>query len=247
MKICILFLPLFLFSAVSAVSQNNIETKFVREFVDLTGTIGSDQGSIAGSFVHNWGMGKKKKFELGVGGRVTTYFGNKKDFITARPSSLTRSFTFPFLIVFAGVNEENLDTLNVQRPLITSINASFNLGYHFSSRLYGGVNIDVIGFSFGRKSSAILTSNGSTQTEPDAAPSSFNLLLTGDNDLGSLNSEFFIRYRFAKNWSAKILYQFLFAEYKTQNIVQVAPDGTEVDEFRNKANNLGVGIVYHIR
>lgn len=247
MKKSILFISLFILLAGSGIAQQKKESGPVREFVDLTGTIGNDQGSVAVSYVHNWGMGRNKKFELGVGGRLTSYFGEKKDFITAGPASLTRSFTFPFLIVFAGQNEENLDTLNVQRPLITSINASFNLGYHITPRLYGGVNIDVIGFSFGRKSSAILTSNGTTQTEPDAKPSSFNLLLTGDHDLGSLNSEFFLRYRIANKWSMKLLYQFIFAEYKTQNVVQVAPDGTEVDRFRNKANNGGVGIVYHIR
>jgi len=243
----ILFVSLFIFLADTGIAQQKKERKPVREFVDLTGTIGKDQGSVAVSYVHNWGMGRNKKFELGVGGRLTTYFGEKKDFITAGPASLTRSFTFPFLIVFAGHNEENLDTLNVQRPLITSINASFNLGYHITPRLYGGVNIDVIGFSFGRKSSAILTSNGTTQTEPDATPSPFNLLLTGDHDLGSLNSEFFIRYRIADKLSMKILYQFIFAEYETNTIKQVAPDGTEINRFRNKANNLGLGIVYHIR
>lgn len=218
-----------------------------REFLDLSGTIGADQGTVSLSYVHNWGIGKSKKFELGVGGRWTTYFGSKKDFVTAGPASLTRTFTFPFLIVFAGQKEENIDTLTVQRPLINALNVSFNMGYHFSPRFYGGINIDVIGFSFGRKSSAILTSNGVTQTEPVAKPSPFNLLLTGDHDQGSLNSEFFIRYKLAEKWSIKALYQFVFAEYKTTTIFQTAPDGTTVDRFRNKANNAGIGIVYHLK
>lgn len=218
-----------------------------REFIDLSGTIGADQGTVSLSYVHNWGMGKSKKFELGVGGRLTTYFGTKKDFVTAGPASLTRTFTFPFLIVFAGQKEENIDTLTVQRPLINALNVSFNMGYNFSPRFYGGINIDVIGFSFGRKSSAILTSNGVTQTEPVAKPSPFNLLLTGDHDQGTLNSEFFIRYKLADKWSIKALYQFVFAEYKTTTIQQTAPDGTTVDRFRNKANNAGIGIVYHLK
>lgn len=121
------------------------------------------------------------------------------------------------------------------------------MGYHFTPKLYGGINIDVIGFSFGQKSSAILTSNGNTQTDPASKPSAFNLLLTGDHDKGSLNSEFFVRYQLGKQWSVKALYQFIFVEYKTEQIVQVAPDGTEIDRFRNKANNLGLGIVYHLR
>jgi hypothetical protein len=247
MMIRILFIPFVILFVSPAFAQHSPKGKAVSEFIDLTGTVGKDQGTVAVSFVHNWRVGKNKRFELGAGGRLTTYFGEKKDFVTAGPASLTRTFTFPVLIVFAGHKEENLDTLNVQRPLIVSINASFNLGYHFSPRFYGGVNIDGIGLSIGRISSAVLTTNGTTKTDPEAKPSSFNVLLTGDHDLGSLNSEFFIRYRVADKWSLKALYQFIFAEYKTQNIVQVAPDGTEVDRFRNKANNVGIGLVYHIR
>jgi hypothetical protein len=237
----------FLLAGHQGYSQGNKPAANTNKFIDLSGTIGKDQGTVALSYVYNWRTGKKKKFELGVGGRWTTYSGTKKDFVTAGPASLTRTSTIPFLIVFSGIQEENIDTLNVQRPLVNAINASFNMGYHFTPKLYGGINIDVIGFTFGRKSSAVLTSNGTTQTEPSAKPAGFNLLLTGDHDKGSLNSEFFIRYQVAKRISIKALYQFIFVEYKTENIVQVAPDGTEIDRFRNKANNLGLGIVYHLK
>ena len=237
----------FLFGGLIVYSQEVLPVSNTNKFIDLSGTIGKDQGTVALSYVHNWRTGKKKKFELGIGGRWTTYFGTKKDFVTAGPASLTRTSTIPFLIVFSGLQEENIDTLNVQRPLVNAINASFNMGYHFTPKLYGGINIDVIGFTFGRKSSAVLTSNGTTQTEPAAKPAGFNLLLTGDHDKGSLNSEFFIRYQVAKRISIKALYQFVFVEYKTESIVQVAPDGTEIDRFRNKANNAGLGIVYHLK
>ena len=238
---------LFLCTYFSGYSQQPKPLPSTNEFVDLSGTIGKDQGTVALSYVHNWRTGKKKKFELGIGARWTTYFGTKKDFVTAGPASLTRTFTIPFLIVFAGLQEENIDTLQVQRPLVNAINASFNMGYHFTPKLYGGINIDVIGFSFGKKSFAVLTSNGTTQTEPVAKPAGFNLLLTGDHDKGSLNSEFFIRYQLADRFSIKALYQFVFVEYKTENIVQIAPDGNEIDRFRNKANNIGLGIVYHLK
>ena len=238
---------LFLCTYFSGYSQQPKPLPNTNEFVDLSGTIGKDQGTVALSYVHNWRTGKKKKFELGIGARWTTYFGTKKDFVTAGPASLTRTFTIPFLIVFSGLQEENIDTLQVQRPLVNAINASFNMGYHFTPKLYGGINIDVIGFTFGQKSSAVLTSNGTTQTEPSSKPAGFNLLLTGDHDKGSLNSEFFIRYQVADRFSIKALYQFVFVEYKTENIVQIAPDGTEIDRFRNKANNIGLGIVYHLK
>jgi len=128
---------------------------------------------------------------------------------------------------------------------VSSLNLSANFGYALSSDWSLGFNIDLIGFSVGRKSSAILTSNGVTRNEPLAKPAVFNLLLTGDNDLGSLNSEFFLRYKLSPKWGLKAVYQFYFAEYKTNTVQQTAPDGTMVDRFRNKANLFGLGLSYH--
>jgi len=214
------------------------------QFVDLTATVGSSQGSIAASYVHNWRIGKRKRWEAGLGARYTGYLGTKKDFTTA-PAKLSRTTTTPFIIFFAGQKTENWDTLNIQRPFINSINISLNFGYNFSEKISAGFNIDLIGFSFGRKESGILTSNGTTSNEPDAKPKSFNVLLTGDNDIGSLNSEFFLKYKIDNHWGIKFLYQFYFAEYETRNVKQIAPDGTEVYRFRNKANNFGLGVAYH--
>jgi hypothetical protein len=223
----------------SALPPNN-------RLLDLSGTVGSSQGTIAGSYIYNWGIGKGRKFEIGIGVRNTAYFGTKKDFITAGPASLTRTSTFPFLIFFAGQQEENFDTLTVQRPFTNSLNATVNLGYNFTGKLYGGFNIDLIGFTVGGKTSAVLKTNGQTITEPVAKPTAFNILLTGDHDRGSLNSEFFLRYKLADRWSVKALYQFVFIEYKTTATQQTAPDGTVVTRFRNKANNFGVGVSYSL-
>lgn len=222
------------------------ELPLFNQFADLTGTVGKDQGSVAGSYVHNWRLGQKRKFELGIGGRITGYFGTKKDYLTA-PAKLARTTTFPFIIVFAGQKEKNFDTLTVQRPLTTSVNFTANLGYHLSPHWYAGFNIDVIGFTFGKNTNAVFTSNGITVTEPLAKPSPFNLLLTGDNDLGSLNSEFFLKYNINHRWAVRGVYQFLFSEYKTTTVQQTAPDGTVNNRFRNKANNFGLGVSYSIK
>lgn len=215
------------------------------QFADFSVTVGKSQQSFALSYVYNWQVGKKKKWELGVGARNTLYTGIKNEYITAGPARLTRSTTIPFIIFFAGQNEENFDTLEVQRPLINLFNITANIGYNISPKWYAGFNIDVIGFSFGRKSSAALASNGINYTEPAAKPSAFNLLLTGDHDKGSLNSEFFLRYRLNKRWSLKGVYQFLFEEYKTSKFKQTASDGTVINRFRNKANNFGLGVSYN--
>lgn len=214
-------------------------------FADITGTVGSSQGSVSASYVHNWKLWNKKKFEAGLGLRWTTYFGTKKDFVTA-PAALARSSTIPFVIVFAGQETQNWDTLTVQRPLINALNISSNFGYNFNKHWYAGFNIDLIGVSFGRNTSSILTTNGKTITEPSTKPSTFNLLLTGDNDKGTLNSEFFLKYNINNSFGIKATYQFLFTEYKTTSVKQVAPDGTTVDRFRNKVNAFGIGISYKL-
>lgn len=216
----------------------------INQFADFSAAVGSSQGTIAASYVRNWKLGKRKRIEAGVGLRWTSYFGTKKDFITA-PARLARTNTTPFLIFFAGQRTDYHDTLTVQRPMTHSVNVSINAGYNFSSKWNAGFNIDLAGFTFGRKSSAILTSNGTTTVEPVAKPASFNLLLTGDHDYGSLNSEFFVKYELTSRWGIKVLYQFVFIEYKTEAVKQVAPDGTQVDRFRNKANNIGLGVSYN--
>lgn len=227
---------------VSIVSAQTESTKKTNRFVDLALTAGTSQGSAALSYVHNWKIGKKQKWEIGIGGRLTSYFGTKRDFITAGPARLTRSHTIPFLIFFAGQKPENWDTLNVQRPFTTALNATVNIGYQFNKKWSAGFNIDVIGFTLGRTTNGILTSNGTTRNDADVKPSAFNLLLTGDHDLGSLNSELFINYKLSDKWSLRGVYQFYFSEYKTNNLSQIASDGTVINRFRNKVNAFGIGI-----
>lgn len=240
-----LLLFALLVNAASLFAQKNNPPHY-NQFTDVTGTIGSSQGAASASYTYNWRIGERKKWEAGIGARFTSYFGTKKDYVTA-PARLARSTTFPFVIVFAGQKTENWDTLTVQRPFTNSLNATANFGYHFNNQWYGGFNIDLIGVTFGRNTSAILTSNGITTTEPKAKPAAFNLLLTGDNDLGSLNSEFFVKYSINNRWGIKGVYQFLFSEYKTNSITQTAPDGTSVDRFRNKVNAFGLGVSYNIK
>jgi len=213
------------------------------QWADFAATVGKAQGAAAVSYVYAWRLGKRKRLEAGVGARFTSMLGERVEFITA-PARLARTNATPFLVVFAGQQINNWDTLVVQRPFVNSLNLTANFSYHFSSRWSALFNIDLVGFSFGRKSSAILNSNGTTSGEPAATPAAFNALLTGDLDYGNLNSEFSIKYQLNQRWAVRGIYQFLFTEYRTNQVKQTAPDGTLVDRFRNKANNLGAGFSY---
>ena len=187
----------------------------INQYIDFATAVGNSEGAATFSFVHDWRFGKRRRLEAGLGLRLTSYLGTKREFYTA-PARLARSTTVPFAIVFADHEEKNLDTLTLQRPLTTSLNLSVNLGYYFGERWFAGFNIDLIGFTVGRTTSGILHSNGTTTTESSAKPTPFNVLLTGDNDYGSLNSEFFLRYKLSDRWGLRAVYQFFFAEYKTK-------------------------------
>ncbi|MEO6687422.1 MAG: hypothetical protein ABIN24_15725 [Dyadobacter sp.] len=243
MKAILIMLSL-LFVNLTIVNAQQSENPKINQFADLAGTIGNSQGSGALSYVYNWRIGKKRKIEAGLGARLTSVAGSKLIYTTAGPASLTRTFTTPFVIFFAGQKTENWDTLTVQRPLVNALNVTINLGYNFTPKLSAGFNIDLIGASFGRKSSSVFQSNGETSNDPASKPTVFNLLLTGDHDKGSLNSEFFLKYKFSEKWGVRAIYQFLFTEYSSEAVKQTAPDGTVINRFRNKANNFGIGVSY---
>jgi opacity protein-like surface antigen len=212
------------------------------QYVDVAATVGTHV-SIAGSYGYNWKLGKKQHWEIGIGARVTNTFGSNVEFTTA-PAKLARTNTIPFAIVFAGQNTVNWDTLTVKKTFTSGLNFTTNFGYNFNEKWGVGFNIDVIGLTLGSKSSAVLLTNGVAKNETTAKPQAFNALLTGDLDYGTLNSEFYVKYAINDTWTIRGVYQYLFNEYKTTTIKQVAPDGTLVDRFRSKANNIGVGVTY---
>ena len=131
-----------------------------------------------------------------------------------------------------------MDTFLISKSNVFSINALIDLGYRFSEKFSVGFNIDAIGFSFGkeRKGNYI---NGSQGQISLAKPTTFNALLTSDNDLGSLNSELYAKYKINEKWSAKAGLQFLFTEYTTNSQVQQLPEPN--DRFRNKALMFMIG------
>jgi hypothetical protein len=241
-RLCVFFMAVIFISRVHA--QNEAFPR-IDAHLDLTIAAGNQEGTAAFSYVRNWRLGQARRLELGFGLRSTTYTGTQKEFYTA-PASLARTSTVPFVNVFSGHAYQNVDTLTVATPFTTSLNISLNAGYRLGNKWYVGLNIDLLGFTFGTKSSAILHTNGKMLKEPEARTSSWNLLLTGDLDYGALNSEFFVRYNISNRWAVKVAYQFFFTEYNTQSIHQTAPDGTSVYRFRNKANLLGLGVSYDL-
>ncbi len=212
------------------------------QYLDGTFSFAKHEGALAIHYTHLWKFGKSQKLSIGLGGRITSYFGANQYYVTA-PAKITSGGTGPFVIFKENIID-NIDSLLVKSPFVTSLNLSINIQYQLSGKLSAGFNIDALGFSFGGEKMGNYI-NGFTGSVTKGKPTSFNLLLTSDNDLGSLNSELFAHYKLNEKWSIKAAGVFLFTEYTTDTKVQQFPKAN--DRFRNKSLMLGLGITYQIK
>lgn len=208
---------------------------------NFTGAFGNSEGTISAMVSYDWELWKKKKFAIGVGARVTTYFGANQYYTTA-PAELTSGDTGPF-VIFKEDIEENIDSLLIKSPQTNAVNLLINLRYKFNEKLMIGFNIDAIGFSFGSSKSGNYI-NGVQGSMENAKPTSFNILLISDNDRGSLNSELYGKYYWNEKWGVKLAAQFLFTEYTTDTEVQQFPEPN--DRFRNKSLMFAVGVTHKL-
>jgi hypothetical protein len=215
----------------------------INQFADLSFGIGNSQGYAALSYVHNWQLGAKKKIEIGYGARFTSFFGSKQIFSTA-PAKLTSGKTGPG-VFFSNNIPVNIDTVIFPKSQVNSLNISINLGYNITPKFGVGFNIDAIGFSFGGNKNGTYYPNSGATVATTAKPTGFNLLLVSDNDKGSLNSEFFAKYRISSQWGVKAAFGFGFTEYTTNTKVQTTPGGDKNDRFRNKGSVLALGVSYN--
>jgi hypothetical protein len=222
-------LSLFLItiSLVSAAAAQKV-TDRKQHFADLSFGFGNSQGSISAGYFYNLNLGLKKKFFIGTGIRFNAYYGSKINYLSA-PAKL------------AG-EESKIDTLVAPKPSVYAINALINLGYNFNAKIQAGFNIDLIGFSFGPQGKPTFIANG-TPTLTQAKPTGFNALLVGNNDMGTVNSEFYLRYKINNKFGVKAAYQYFFTELTTVTKVQTVPE--QNDRFRNKASLFNIGFSYH--
>lgn len=94
---------------------------------------------------------------------------------------------------------------------VHSLNLLLETEYGFLENLLVGMNIDLVGFSFGTEKDIRTTAGASGKTKP----ASVNLLLGGKNDKGALNSEFFIAYRVNSDWKIRAGLSHQVVEYET--------------------------------
>ena len=183
-----------------------------------------------------WGLGRhNRKFKFGGGLRLNSNFGNDNlEYITA-PGDLTG-------------DEANIDTAYFEGTQVMAANLFLALRYDVTERWGAEFNIDLVGFSFGGEKDGTLEYNdGNKLTDLQATPTAGNVLLIGDNDIGNLNSEFLITYRYKSNWRFKAGAVFQFNEYslgRVPNYTNSKGKELEVQRYRSKNMTYGIGVNY---
>lgn len=246
MKISILSVLLVgICAATQSIAQD--ATSKNSSYADLTIGVGS-MSTVGLGYQYNWKMGKKQKLELGIGGRFTSLIASDKYYVTA-PAKLSKGSTGPGAL-FKEPIKANMDSVLLPSGQVNSLNVMVNVVYNFSSKFRAGFNIDLIGFSFGgAQTGTYINGNngapGSRVLPVTASPAGFNLLLVAENDLGSLNSEFYVAYAVNEKWSVKLGAQHIFMEYVTATNVQQFPEPN--DRFRITPTVISVGAAYKLR
>ncbi len=189
-------------------------------------------GALSGTRWH--ALGTKGKLQLGYGIRLTGAFGGAQEYITA-PAELSRQNDGFLVTLFSDVKNENLDTLLVPGATVFALNLAGHLRYRITERWAVGFNIDVVGVSFGSVDPSRFVSSlrGSSASTEQASPTAFNLLLIGDNDRGSLNSELYVAYQLNAHWGLRAGISHLFVEATTKR-----PLTFDNDRFR-RVSDLG--------
>lgn len=208
--------------------------------------IGGGQTNVSTSYQISWKFGAKQRLRMGAGMRLNGFFASDKYFVTA-PAKIVKGEAGPGAL-FKKPIEQNMDSVQFSSAQIYALNFLVHIGWAFSDKFAAGFNIDVTGASFGGTQSGTYI-NGNAPGGPAAvavsgSPTGFNLLLIGENDIGSLNSEFFVTYALNPDWSIKAGIQHIFMEYTTTTKVQQLPEPN--DRFRITPTVFCAGVVYRI-
>ncbi len=227
----ILFILVLISSTV--VGQDSLSLKKGYKYnnnFDLAFATSSNQSLIALSWTKMHKVFKKGRFKIGYGLRFNAQFGKNLNYYTA-PAELTSKQTGP-QVLFSKTYTENIDTFYVTSTQNNSCNINIHLQYTIKQKIDIGFNIDAIGLSFGKGVTGKYISNQAVNNNSiqTAKPTPFNGLLVSDNDIGSLNSELYLRYWIKPKWAVRVGASFLFTEYTTTNKLRL-----DNDRWRNKS------------
>jgi len=192
--------------------------------VNVHASIGAGSSRLTASpgAVQQWGLLASNRLRLGLGLRYSYFNGKELRYTTADRDQLQG----------AGVERVFLEA-----PETHSLNAVFAASYLVTNRVEVGFNIDLLGLSAGGDRVATVQSPGSGVVM--VHPTSFNLLLGGRRDRGTLNSEFYGGIWATPRVLVRIGLSHFVSEYSTD---QALPNGS--DRFRNTGNLVFGAVTY---
>jgi hypothetical protein len=219
-----------------------------KSYLDLSAGASTGKFSSALSWSYKSKLIKRlPNLQVGFGIRYTTFIASNKFYVTA-PAKYTSSVQ-NLGTIFSKTIEANIDTITTPTANTNSLNIAIYIEYSIGKKIDVGFNIDAFGFSFGpAKTFNVISSSFDANQSPiqTGSPTRLNLLLTSDNDIGSLNSEFFARYWLNKKIALRGGISFLFSEYRLDN--KLSFDGGRImnDRYRHKAAIAIMGITYKL-
>jgi hypothetical protein len=217
-----------------------------KHYFDLSASGSAGKFATALSWSHMNTVTKRvPNLKIGYGIRFSTFVAANKFYVTA-PAKYT-SPVQNLGTIFSETIEANIDTITTPTANSNSLNIALYFEYAITRKIDLGFNIDAVGFSFGpTKSFNVLSSAFDPNQSPiqTGAPTRLNLLLTSDNDIGSLNSEFFVRYWISDKIAARGGMSFLFSEYRLSNELSFDNGRIINDRYRHKAAMAMIGVTY---
>ncbi|GAB4022177.1 hypothetical protein GCM10028808_69210 [Spirosoma migulaei] len=203
-------------------------------------------------------IGERKLFSLGWTMRLGAFYGDNLNYYTA-PARLTRGKT-GFGALGAPLLVNNIDTVRYDYVSMTSLNvgirAQINLG-----RVVLGASADLVGLTIGKsrtgryKSStgqyALRSASGQDSINvyfqgnnvfQQTSPSHFNVRLLGDNDIGTIATEVYVRIRLNQRVGVKLGYQWLTTETTAANRNVIADN----KRFRHRAGMAYLALTFPI-
>ncbi|GAB3563509.1 hypothetical protein GCM10027578_07320 [Spirosoma luteolum] len=233
-------LAVLLLATVPGLAQSPVSARLSSGY-DLGMAYTTDRYNPSLAYYQLLNIGQHKLFSVGWTLRFGAFYGDNINYTTA-PARLTRGKT-GFAALSADEIPANIETVRFDYAVLTSANvgvrAQINLG-----RLELGGSADLIGLTLGRtRTGRFLNSAGrfrvdSATTAPftganafqAARPTRFNARMLGDNDMGSLSTELFARFRINQRIAIKAGYQWQTTEMKVSNRDVVADN----DRYRNR-------------
>ena len=208
----VLALPFLL---ASAVAQG--EDRYSRT-VDIAAGIGGSKVTAALAWNHYLGIGESRRLKLGVGARLSSFFGSGAlDYSTAHADL---------------IKQGSVSHLTISDARTSALNLAFVSRLRIVSRLEAGFDIDLVGAGFGSSRTGDYRSAAASLSGPQPADAAtFNLLLGGKPDRGQLDSEFYLAWWWSDRWAVRGGFSHFLSEYRTARTLDAGSD-----RFRHSAN-----------